>query len=45
MTAALKFVRENIQAFGGDPNNINVFGHSAGGISTDLLALSPHSRG
>jgi carboxylesterase 2 len=44
-TFALRWIKRNIHAFGGDPNNVTVFGHSAGGASADLLCLSPHSRG
>lgn len=43
--AALKWVHENISAFGGDPDNITVFGFSAGGMSTRMLMCSPLSRG
>uniref|UniRef100_A0A914E144 Carboxylic ester hydrolase n=1 Tax=Acrobeloides nanus TaxID=290746 RepID=A0A914E144_9BILA len=43
-TLALKFVKENIAYFGGNPDKITVWGQSAGAASVDMLSLSPHSR-
>ena len=43
--AALRWVRENVKAFGGDPTNVTVFGESAGGTNTLALLLSPLAEG
>jgi para-nitrobenzyl esterase len=45
MVAALKWVQSNIAAFGGDANNVTIFGVSAGGMAVNMLMASPHSKG
>jgi len=42
---ALQWVRSNIAAFGGDPGNVTVVGHSAGAQDVGLLLVSPEARG
>ncbi len=43
--AALQWVQQNIAAFGGNPNNVTIFGFSAGGVSVHSLLVSPQARG
>lgn len=43
--AALQWVQENIEAFGGDPNNVTIFGQSAGARSVAMHVKSPLSKG
>lgn len=43
--AALRWVKRNIVAFGGDPGNVTIFGESAGGVSVGCLLASPLAKG
>jgi para-nitrobenzyl esterase len=43
--AALRWVRANARAFGGDPHNVTIFGESAGGASVCANMASPTARG
>ena len=43
--AALKWVKRNIAAFGGDPANVTIFGESAGGLDVLTLMVTPDAKG
>jgi len=45
IAAALKWVYENIEAFGGDPHNVMVFGESGGGAKTSCIYAMPSAKG
>ena len=45
MVAALQWVHDNIAAFGGDPENVTIFGQSGGGMKVATLMNTPAADG
>jgi len=45
MVLALEWVRDNISNFGGDPNNVTIFGQSGGGAKVNTLMAMPKAKG
>lgn len=45
IVAALRWVRDNVAAFGGDPGNVTIFGESGGGGKVSVLLAMPQARG
>ena len=45
MVTALEWVKHNIGVFGGDPDNVTIFGESAGGTAVCLLMVMPQAKG
>ena len=45
LIASLQWVRDNIAAFGGDPDNVTIFGESGGGAKVSIMMSSPLAEG
>ena len=45
MVAALEWVKTNIENFGGDPNNVTIYGQSGGGAKVNTLMAMPKAKG
>ena len=45
MIASLQFIQDNIQAFGGNPDQVTIFGQSAGAAGVGFLIVSPLATG
>ncbi len=45
LVAALEWVRDNAEAFGGDPHNVTIFGQSGGGGKVSVLCATPAAKG
>jgi para-nitrobenzyl esterase len=45
LIASLQWVRDNITAFGGDPDNVTIFGESGGGAKVSIMMASPLAKG
>ncbi len=45
LVLALRWVRDNAEAFGGDPNNVTIFGQSGGGAKVSTLIAMPEAEG
>lgn len=45
MVAALRWIKNNIAEFGGDPNNVTIFGQSGGGMKVSALMQCPEAEG
>jgi para-nitrobenzyl esterase len=45
LIASLKWIQKNIAAFGGDPDNVTIFGESGGGAKVSIMMVSPLAKG